>query len=93
VANQEAAAAALAGFTWPSSLELLLIVPLLALLAAIPLGRRAARLMPLMALVMPALALWLVADVWRTTARSSSCSAAGSRLWASPFAPTGSRPR
>jgi multicomponent Na+:H+ antiporter subunit D len=66
VANQEAAAAALAGFTWPSSLELLLIVPLMALLVAIPLGRRAARLMPLMAPVMPALALWLVADVWRT---------------------------
>ena len=47
----------------PSALELLVIVPLLALLAAIPLGRRSARLMPVMALVMPALAVLLVLDV------------------------------
>ena len=47
----------------PPALELLVIVPLLALLVAIPLGRRAARLMPLMAVLMPGLALWLVADV------------------------------
>ena len=47
----------------PSALELLVIVPLLALLAAIPLGRRTARLMPVMALVMPALAVLLVLDV------------------------------
>jgi multicomponent Na+:H+ antiporter subunit D len=65
VPDQDDVAAALAGIGWPSSLELLLIVQLLALLVAIALGRRAARLMPLLALVMPALALWLVADVWR----------------------------
>lgn len=58
-------AAGLGGLTWPSSLELLLVLPLLATLAAVPLGRRAGRLMPLMALVMPALAIWLVAETWR----------------------------
>lgn len=51
------------GIGLPPPLELLVVVPLLALLAAVPLGRRAARLMPLMALVMPALALWLVAEI------------------------------
>ena len=51
------------GIGLPPPLELLVVVPLLALLAAIPLGRRAARLMQLMALVMPILALWLVAEI------------------------------
>jgi formate hydrogenlyase subunit 3/multisubunit Na+/H+ antiporter MnhD subunit len=41
----------------------LIVVPLLALLAAVPLGRRAARLMPTLAVVMPALALWLIVEV------------------------------
>jgi multicomponent Na+:H+ antiporter subunit D len=57
-------AATLGNLAWPSSLELLLVAPLLALLVAVPLGRQAARLMPVMAVLMPALALWLVADVW-----------------------------
>jgi len=51
------------GIGLPPPLELLVVVPLLALLAAVPLGRRAARLMPLMALLMPLLAFWLVAEI------------------------------
>jgi len=51
------------GIGLPPPLELLVVVPLLALLAAVPLGRRAARLMPLMALVMPVLAFWLVVEI------------------------------
>ena len=57
-----------AGPALPSALELLLVLPILAILAAIVLGRSSARLMPVMAIVMPALALWLVADIAATGA-------------------------
>jgi multicomponent Na+:H+ antiporter subunit D len=51
------------GIGLPPPMVWLIIVPLLALLAAVPLGRRAARLMPIVALVMPALALWLIVEI------------------------------